>query len=284
MAITLFNEKYYVDEDFVIKRNKITTLKEENSHTHDFVELIYVYKGRSTHIADNKKYTMNKGDLLFVNYSSTHSFVSEAGVEYVNIIIKPDYISESLSGIENAFALLTLSNFIEFSKIVNTAKCHMHFNDDEQITVEKLIELMEKEKDHSDAGSEVILRSTLDVFLTLVFRKMSLPLNEKMYLNSELLEYIKNNCGEMLTLKKISSMCYYNSSYFSRAFKNFCGRSFVAYLTWCRMERACDLLINTELKVELIMEKCGFTNRTAFFKKFYNYTGLSPLQYRKCKK
>ena len=284
MAITLKNERYYADEPFIIKRGRTTYFDEEPLHTHDFIEFMYIYKGKSDHIKDGVKFSMSKGDLLFINYESTHGYTSDGIFEYVNVIIKPDYVSKSLTGVENAFALLTLANFKDFSETLNRAKSHIHFPEDERAQFETLIELMEKEKENQHSGSEVISRSALDIFLTLIFRKMSLTLNDRMYLNAELLEYIKNNCGEDLTLNKVAAMCFYNSSYFSRAFKNFSGLGFTEYLTKCRIERACELLVTTDLKADTIMAKCGFSNRTRFFNKFYEQTGLSPHKYRKCKK
>ncbi len=284
MAITLYNKRYYADEPFIIKRNKSAEFAEEPMHTHDFIEFMYVYKGKSQHTKDSENFSMGKGDLLFINYGSTHGYTSDGNFEYVNVIIKPDYVSKSLTGVENAFALLTLANFKEFSEKLNRAKSHIHFDEAERTQIETLIEFMEKERENQSSGSEVIARSALDIFLTLIFRKMSLPLSDRMYLNSELLEYIKNNCGEDMTLNKVAAMCFYNPSYFSRAFKGFSGFGFTEYLTKCRIKRACELLISTELRTDDIMAKCGFSNRTRFFNKFYEETGLSPHKYRKYKK
>jgi transcriptional regulator GlxA family with amidase domain len=62
------------------------------------------------------------------------------------------------------------------------------------------------------------------------------------------------------------------------------GRSPVTYLVECRIKKAKELLASTDRSVEEIIEVCGFSNRTAFFKKFADSTGLSPLQYRKNQK
>lgn len=284
MALTIENKKYYIDEKFVIRRDRYLETQTEPLHTHDFLEIIYVYRGESDQIIDKRKYHVSKGDALFVNYGSTHGFSAKRGFEYANIIIKPEYVNKSLSGVENAFALLTLSSFSEFSQIVNTAKCHMTFLEEEQNTLERLLDLVQSESNRRSAGSEMILRSSVDIILTMVFRKMSLSLCDRMYLDNDLLEYIRSNCNEMITLKKMAAMCYYNPSYFSRAFKQYTGENFGSYITGCRIERACDLLANSDLKIEIIMEKCGFSNRTRFFKLFSERMGASPLQYRKSKK
>jgi len=284
MTLKIQSEKYYTDEPFLIRRNLCGNTMVEPKHTHDFLEIIYVYNGECEQFTDNRKYLVSKGDLLFVNYGSTHSFAAKRGFEYVNIIIKPEYVHRSLSGTENAFALLSLADYYEFAEIVNTSRCFMSFSEEEQKTLERLIELMEKERSNKSPGSEVILHSAINIVLTLVFRKMALPICERMYLNAELLEYIRNNCNEALSMKKIAARCFYNPSYFSRAFKQYTGETFVSYVTNCRIAMACELLMHSESKIDVIMEKCGFTDRTRFFRVFTEKMGVSPLQYRKSKK
>lgn len=284
MALTILNSKYYFDEGFMIERVRCPACTTVPIHSHDFVEIVYICSGNGNQTVKNNTYSISKGDVLFMNYGSTHSFCSHEGFEYVNILIKPEYISQNLCGIENAFALLSLSEFKEFNQTINTARCFMHFSKQERSHIETLIELMEKESANPSSGSQLVLRSSLDILLTTIFRKMSLPMNEKMHLDSELLQYIKDNCGEALTLKKVSAMCFYNSSYFSRAFKKYTGIGFTTYLTQCRMERARELLIDTDLRIDDIIEKCGFTDHSRFFRVFAVYAGCSPLQYRKSKK
>jgi AraC-like DNA-binding protein len=52
----------------------------------------------------------------------------------------------------------------------------------------------------------------------------------------------------------------------------------------CRIKIAKKLLTDTDKSIESILYECGFTNRTAFFKKFYKIVGCTPLQFRKNQK
>ena len=46
----------------------------EAKHTHDFVEIVYIDSGKIDHIVNGKEFHAKKGDLLFLNYNSVHSF------------------------------------------------------------------------------------------------------------------------------------------------------------------------------------------------------------------
>ena len=122
------------------------------------------------------------------------------------------------------------------------------------------------------------------MLLTLIFRKMSLPISQSMGIDSNLLLYIKENCETNISMSQVAQKCGYNSSYFSRRFSEYIGASFMEYLTDCRIERACKLLAETDLTVEEIVYNCGFTNRTRFFRVFRNKVGITPKKYRHGKK
>lgn len=278
MSLTLYNSKYYSDEKFIVIRNKSNALTEDY-HMHDFIELNYTIKGVCNHKIDDKDYLSKKGDLLFINYNTKHYFTTE-NLEYVNILIKPDFVSSSLSGIENAFSLLTLNDFSEFSASINEENCFIHFDDDEQKNVEALIEIILREQEKSGQGQALILHSALNILLTMIFRKMALPIADKFKIDQSLLTYIKDNCTSPLKMDAVAQKCFYSPSYFSRTFKATTGYSFSQYLQKCRIDKACRLLLETDLKIEDIISQSGFSDRTQFFKKFVEQTGITPLQYR----
>ena len=75
-------------------------------------------------------------------------------------------------------------------------------------------------------------------------------------------------CVGVSTLEALAEKCFYNPSYFSRAFKAYAGVTFSEYLTECRIERAKELLSATELSIETVIGESGYSNRTKFFADF----------------
>ena len=92
--------------------------------------------------------------------------------------------------------------------------------------------------------------------------------------------FIRNNIDSELSLTKIAAAVYFNPSYLSRFYKAATGKNIIEYISEVRLEIAKSLLANTQLKINQISLKTGFTSPsyfTAFFKKS---TGLSPKEYR----
>ena len=47
-----------------------------------------------------------------------------------------------------------------------------------------------------------------------------------------------------------------------------------------RMEKSCDLIKNTDMKIAEIAEAVGYTSGASFRRAFKKITGMSPVEYR----
>lgn len=284
MPVIEKDNKYYMSEGagiFYGARKGINT----PSHTHEFVEMVYTLKGKCTHKINGESYDARHGDMVIINYNQTHELIAEDEIEYINILIKPEYINMSLGNQENAFALLNLKEFEDFSSILDKTKCKVTFSGDERERIEETVSVISREMKEKSAGFELAIRSQFNLLLIMIFRKMSLSLNtQPTDINDELLNYIVTHSNERLTLEELAQMCSYNTSYFSRRFKNFAGMTFREYLKKVRMEKAKAMLRSTNIEISDIINRTGYTDRTKFFTHFKDVTGVTPLQYRKSKK
>lgn len=282
MELTKKNNKFYISEDAYVMSLKHINAVYEPEHTHDFVEIIYTLKGKCEHIIDGKIYNVKHGDSLFINYNQTHSIKGDSETHFINILIKPEYISKSLINHENAFALLHLLEFEDFSKILDESKTKISFIGEEREKIENVIKNILDEEREKLPGYELSIRSQFNILFIMLFRKMSLNLEENFYgVSDKLLSYITNHCNEKLTLENMAKICSYNKSYFSRIFKEFAGVTFTEYLKNARMEKAMKLLRETDHSITDIVYRVGYSDKTKFFSHFRAYTGLSPLNYRR---
>lgn len=94
------------------------------------------------------------------------------------------------------------------------------------------------------------------------------------------IEYIRANYNKDLSMTMVSNHVSLNYSYFSQAFKDYAGTSFVNYLKNLRIGKATELLETTELKVLEISEKVGFDNAKHFNRVFKDMLGVTPMEYR----
>ncbi|XID92000.1 response regulator [Paenibacillaceae bacterium WGS1546] len=94
------------------------------------------------------------------------------------------------------------------------------------------------------------------------------------------LQYIRNHYHEDLSLEKVASIVYLNPIYFSQLFKQKTGKGFKEYVTHLRLERAMELLRESELKIADISERVGYPDMRHFSQIFRKKSGLTPSEYR----
>ena len=285
MAITRKANKFYMSETALVQYVEYLNERTIEEHLHDFVEIVYILKGRCIHVIDGAEYIMKHGDLLIMNYNNIHGMKAEKGLKYVNILLKPQYINQSLIDCENAFELLKLSEFEEFREILDKSKSKITFSGDERERFESIISTLLNEIEKKPPGHEIAVRSQFNILLITIFRKMAFELDGTFNSMSEkLLNYIKKHCSEKLTLEGIARQCSYNPSYFSRMFKEYTGYTFIGYLKKIRMQKAVDMVLNSDMNITDIVYATGYSDATKFFKHFKEYTGLTPLKLRKSKR
>lgn len=104
------------------------------------------------------------------------------------------------------------------------------------------------------------------------------------YANNDAIEkvkiYVQKNYKNDLTVDFISSLLYMNRSYLSHLFKEKTGEKFVDYLNNVRIEKAKEMLKDTDKKMYAIAKAVGYDNIKYFFRIFKKKTGMTPEQYR----
>ncbi len=100
-------------------------------------------------------------------------------------------------------------------------------------------------------------------------------------LGLKLMNYVDANYQETdLSLKTLSSVYGITVSYVSKIFKEQIGCNFSDYLTTKRMERAKQLLEESELSISEIAQRTGYVDSSTFIKNFKRTTKMTPGAYR----
>ncbi len=96
--------------------------------------------------------------------------------------------------------------------------------------------------------------------------------------------YIQHNYATDMTVTQLANHLSLNRTYFSTLFKEDTGVSPMEYLLNYRINRAVDLLLNSDCNITDISQQCGFKSSSNFCVQFKNIIGYSPSQYRAAKR
>lgn len=105
-------------------------------------------------------------------------------------------------------------------------------------------------------------------------------LNEFSPIVQRAVSYIQEHYAQQISIKEYCAMCKMSTPYFGHLFKTETGMFFNNYLNQCRMCAAITLLNETDLKINAVAEKCGFSSNSYFISCFKKQTGLSPIKFR----
>jgi len=100
----------------------------------------------------------------------------------------------------------------------------------------------------------------------------------------EAVKYINKNYDKQISTKEIADMINLSTPYFSASFKKITGENYSNYLCNIRMEKACELLVTTRLKVYEISHMVGYLDEKHFSKMFSKQYNMTPATYRKTHK
>ena len=94
-------------------------------------------------------------------------------------------------------------------------------------------------------------------------------------------DYLRAHYDADVTLDELVDSAHISKSYFLRLFRQYMGTTPYNYLLCCRITRAKELLVATDLPVGEIGRRTGFSNESNFSTRFLHMEGQSPLQYRR---
>ena len=100
-------------------------------------------------------------------------------------------------------------------------------------------------------------------------------------MKSGILNYVNTHFGDSnMGLETVADEFGISANYLSRFFKAETGCTFIQYVTMIRMDKARELLVDTDMPIKEIVFQIGYIDSANFVRKFKGYEGITPGQYR----
>ena len=94
------------------------------------------------------------------------------------------------------------------------------------------------------------------------------------------INFMKSNLDKQLDLDEMAEFVNYSPSYFSSLFTEKAGMSPINYFNLLKIQKACELLDFTDMKIKEIAFRLAFSDQYYFTKVFAQYMHMSPKDYR----
>ncbi|CAM4010304.1 AraC family transcriptional regulator [Paenibacillus alkaliterrae] len=260
-----------------MKRSEPYTMEED--HYHDYNEIYYMLSGSRIYFIRDRSYSVEQGDLVFINKHELHKTMQagEAAHERVIIHFHDAYIG-SLSAKHKDFLL---SSFQQQSHIIRLPR-------QEQLAAEQVMRRTLAEISQMPSGYELYPNHAITELLLISARYLqqnkpaplhnSTPMHVKI---SEVIRYINAHFAEPLRLDALAGHFFISPYYLSRMFKETTGFTLSDYIILTRIKEAQRLLRESEMSITDIAAAVGFDNFSHFGKTFKKTIRVSPRDYRK---
>ncbi|MNR05126.1 HTH-type transcriptional activator Btr [compost metagenome] len=98
---------------------------------------------------------------------------------------------------------------------------------------------------------------------------------------TEIKDYLIKHYNEPIRIADLAARFFISPLYLSQFFKQKTGETYVNFLAQIRINKAKELLQNTDLKVYEICEMVGYSDTQHFARLFEKLTGSKPRDFRK---
>ena len=250
-------------------------------YTDERIEIGMIVKGSGIHRILDKEIPCREGDLYIIPANLPHGyyFTEEASELAVKRIF---FDPVRLNATESA------PSFCSILGKDGTRPAYAMLNTTTKEVVSRLFDSIEYEITHRASDWQTALSAHVTLLLITLSRYVEKEIKNLPHLDPRerelaalALQTVAQSFGDStLTLEGIAAQLYVSPSQLSRLFKKMTAKSFSEYLRDTRVSHACELLRDTSLTVERIIEACGLRDRPSFYHAFHVYTGLTPHQYR----
>ena len=288
----LYTEKkeLVVDSEKLLKRGKLIEVRPHTRfvkfprHRHNYVEVIYMCQGTTTHYIDGNEVVLEPGDLLFLNQNSEQEILpaGEADIA-VNFIILPEFFNMAFSmmGTEEN----TLKEFLVGTLCgKNEQTSYLYFHVADVLPIQNLVENMVWTIFYDMGNKRSCNQITMGLLLLQLLNYMDKMETGSSRFDTELtgnvLKYIEEHYKDG-SLSELAELMNYDLYWLSREIKKRTGKTYKELLQAKRMSQAAYLLTSSRLPIADIIESVGYDNTSYFYLKFKERYGAGPKEYRK---
>ncbi len=277
--VPFFQDLLSRPEHFIIsKQSRFAPVPE---HSHSWFEIQYVYSGHCTEIVNGTPLTVSEGQLLCLDTDVLHSVAAaEENDIIINLLIHKDYCKKYLS---NPFANEDAVTHFFSSLLSDRINHNRYLIIRENPALHFFLRYLMCQYFSPTVTSGMVYENTIALILA---EMTALSENETFAgtsLNADniaqILQYLRSNF-RTCTLQSVSDFFKISTSHLTKLVKNQTGMTYKQLVQHLKLSCAENLLLNTQMPIDVICHEAGYENQSHFYKLFFQKHGCTPKEYR----
>ena len=282
-------QDFIVDSAKMLQEGKLIAVRTHTrfvhfpSHRHNFIEVLYVCEGAVTNIIGDKKVVIRKGELLFLNQFTRHEILPARKDDIViNFMVLPEFfdVAYTMAGNNNVLADF-LVNVLRQDQERGE---YLHFRVAEVLQIQNLLENMIYSLVTGKGDQNRINQTTMGlVFLYLLdsvqYVEMRVPNQYENMIAMTTLDYIEQRYRNA-SLTELCEHLHLPMHVLSKMIKKNTGFNFKELLQRKRLNKAVELMCETDLPVSDVIAAVGYENGSYFHRVFRERYHMTPKAFR----
>jgi len=242
-------------------------------HSHDFCELVLVWRGNGLHVLNGRSWRITCGDLFYIRAEDRHSYESVNDLVLHNIIYCPERLKLNVDW-DDLLHRQTIAGNDPRWRLSSYGMAQAR----------QIIGQLEHESPKQDALSLCLTESLFLQLCILLRRHRYQPRDAAGPDSGETLDLLMAALGSSLeTPFELQQFCQQHQvadRHLRQLFRQQTGMTISQYLRQLRICQAQDLLRHSEMLISEIATRCGFEDSNYFSVVFTKEMGLTPRMWR----
>lgn len=282
------DEDWFNDDDLEYCRTYIHHLSCQGEyHKSTFYELNIIIHGDARHTINEKAYDATIGHVYFIPPGVSHGYEAH-DADIFHALIRCEFFEKYERELRAMPGFLLLFEVTPYLLSKAKTSLPIALNREDFLAITPVIGLLLKDE-HSDYEGRQPLKNAMLLYLIgmlsyfasmLNLQSDNAPQNPNELLIARIMEYMRTNCGQKITVDQLAKRANMARSTFLRNFSAVAGCTPKQFLEKCRMAHARRLLSYTDHSITMVAMECGFYDTSHFIHTFSKYEGLSPNSFR----
>lgn len=285
--LSVFEAKRYIPQDMQIAvvRCKNSPTKYPVSGTEifrrEFWKIVYIISGNGILKINKHKYPVFPGFVCLIHPDDQTSMELSEDLTLFNIVFLHELIAADLNRLYDAYHFFSIFDHgFRSTNSMNHEQLHLL---DSNRNIFSLVKKMAHEYQYQDANSNELLRFQLLELLINLARLSSKSFSKRRRSEiSNIIEaYLHQHFQEPLSIQEIADEFGISRGYLFNLYRRDMGKTIGQTLLEIRLNEAKSLLKETNMNIESLCYRCGFSDLGNFYKVFKRNTGCAPGKFRK---
>ncbi|MCR5420465.1 MAG: AraC family transcriptional regulator [Lachnospiraceae bacterium] len=251
----------------------------DNLHFHNLLEIGYCYEGQGILGFENNRMKYETGTFTVIPANFPHTTISEKEDTWEFLFVDVNQIISDIFPDEPAKQRDNLAYINSRMNILN-----MNIYPDTALIIRKIF----NEYRYKNANYREMVKNLLKVlFLEILRLNSSAAMQEENLGSSHVFEqiipalkYIDLNYNKDLKAADLARECSMSEVHLRRLFYICVNLPPMDYVNFVRIQKACELMLQTNISMDQIAFECGFTSTSTFTRNFRKFMSNTPYQWK----